>query len=101
MHKMLTFQRIIIIAAIHASAMACYGQLQPGNQDKGLKDYYNNFFPVGVAVSPRALMGEEGRFIVKQFNSLTPENAMKMGIIHPGEHIYHFKDADSIVAFAV
>ena len=66
----------------------------------GLKDYYRDYFPVGVAVSPRALRTEEANLIVKQFNSLTPENAMKMGPIHPAENEYNWKDADSIVAFA-
>ena len=100
MQKMLTFQGFILIVAICASYVPCYGQLQAGDQDKGLKEYYQDFFPVGVAVSPRALRGDEGNFIIKQFNSLTPENAMKMAVIHPGEHTYNFRDADSIVAFA-
>ena len=69
-------------------------------EPKGLKDYYKNFFPVGVAVAPRNLNGEEAKFILQQFNSLTPENAMKMGPIHPRENEYYWRDADSIVAFA-
>ncbi|HWB94079.1 MAG TPA: endo-1,4-beta-xylanase [Puia sp.] len=67
---------------------------------KGLKDYYKNYFPIGVAVAPRDLHGDEARMILQQFNSLTPENAMKMGPIHPQENVYNWADADSIVAFA-
>ncbi len=67
---------------------------------KGLKDYYKNYFPVGVAVAPSDLSGNEAELILKQFNSLTPENAMKMGPIHPEESRYFWKDADSIVSFA-
>jgi endo-1,4-beta-xylanase len=67
---------------------------------KGLKDYYKNYFPIGVAVSPRALQTDEAGLILQQFNSLTPENAMKMGPIHPRENEYFWRDADSIVAFA-
>jgi endo-1,4-beta-xylanase len=67
---------------------------------KGLKDYYKNFFPVGVAVSPRALSGPEAELILQQFNSITPENAMKMGPIHPEENQYNWKDADAMVSFA-
>ena len=68
---------------------------------KGLKDYYKNYFPIGVAVSPQALKrDDEAQLVVKEFNSLTPENAMKMGPIHPKENEYYWKDADSIVAFA-
>jgi endo-1,4-beta-xylanase len=68
--------------------------------EKGLKVYYNDYFPIGVAVSPRALKTDEAGLILQHFNSLTPENAMKMGPIHPKENEYNWKDADSIIAFA-
>lgn len=68
---------------------------------EGLKDYYRSLFPIGVAVSPRALQGNEGQFIISQFNSVTPENDMKMGVIHPRENEYDFRRADAIVDFAV
>src|SRR5437762_8369442 len=81
---------IIIINGINAQA----------NSDKGLKDYYKKYFPVGVAVSPNNLKTDEAGLILRQFNSLTPENVMKMAPIHPEENRYNWKDADSIVAFA-
>lgn len=67
---------------------------------KGLKDYYKDYFPIGVAVSPRALKTAEAELVLKHFNSLTPENAMKMGPIHPSENEFYWNDADSIAAFA-
>jgi endo-1,4-beta-xylanase len=67
---------------------------------KGLKDYYKDYFTMGVAVSPQALKRDEAALIVQQFASMTPENAMKMGPIHPRENFYNWKDADSIAAFA-
>jgi endo-1,4-beta-xylanase len=70
------------------------------SDNRGLKDYYKNYFPIGVAVSPRALKTDEAGLILQHFNSLTPENAMKMGPIHPKENEYYWKDADSIIAFA-
>jgi len=70
-------------------------------QTKGLKDYYKNYFPIGVAVSARDIKDTtEAKLILHEFNSLTPENAMKMGPIHPEENRYYWKDADAIVAFA-
>jgi endo-1,4-beta-xylanase len=68
--------------------------------DKGLKDYYKNYFPIGVAVNMAAINGPEAELIVKEFNSVTPENDMKMGPIHPLENQYNWKNADAIVAFA-
>ena len=67
---------------------------------KGLKDYYKDYFILGVAVSARSLKTDEAGLILQQFSSMTPENAMKMGPIHPKESEYYWKDADSIAAFA-
>ena len=69
---------------------------------KGLKDYYNNYFTTGVAVSPGSIKNEEEvQLILQNFGSITPENAMKMGPIHPREKEYNWIDADAIVDFAV
>ncbi|HPH46585.1 MAG TPA: endo-1,4-beta-xylanase [Chryseolinea sp.] len=73
---------------------------QSQTNDKGLKDYYKDYFTIGVAVSPQALKTDEAKLILQQFNSLTPENAMKMGPIHPKENEYFWAGADSITAFA-
>lgn len=68
----------------------------------GLKDYYKNYFPIGVAVNPRMMdAGKESSLILAQFNSMTPENAMKMGPIHPEENRYNWEPADKIANFAV
>ena len=66
---------------------------------KTLKEAYKDYFPIGVAVAPRNLSGPEAELIKQQFNSITPENAMKMGPIHPEKDRYNWKDADAIVAF--
>jgi endo-1,4-beta-xylanase len=71
-----------------------------GQEAKGLKDFYSGFFSMGVAVSPRSLTGEEAGLIKSQFNSLTAENVMKVGPIHPGEDKYNWEPADRIVEFA-
>ncbi len=77
------------------------GQPLAGNDSTmGLKDYYQDYFPIGVAVSPWALKTDDGNLVLKNFNSLTPENDMKMGSIHPKENEYNWRAADSIMAFA-
>ena len=77
------------------------GYAQEGASEKGLKDYYKDHFPVGVAVSPRALEGQSAELILKHYNSMTPENVMKMGPIHPEENRYNWEYADQIADFAV
>ncbi len=82
---------------------SCLTSKNVGNNStkaKGLKDYYKDYFLVGVAVAPNSLHGEDSALIVNHFNSITAENAMKMAPIHPREDQYYWKDADSIAAFA-
>ncbi len=91
--KFLTFYLVLQLSVL-------YLQAQP-SESKGLKDYYKGYFPIGVAVSAQDLKSpDEVKLILQHFNSLTPENAMKMGPIHPEENRYNWKDADTIVAFA-
>ena len=70
-------------------------------KEKGLKDYYKKYFPVGAAVTPRSIKGDEAELIKQQFSSITAENAMKMGPIHPEENRYYWTDADAIVNFGI
>ncbi|MEZ4810087.1 MAG: endo-1,4-beta-xylanase [Allomuricauda sp.] len=76
-----------------------FSQVNEG-KDLGLKEYYKDYFPIGVAVSPRSLQGESANLILKHFNSMTPENVMKMGPIHPEKERYNWQFADEIVDFA-
>ncbi len=69
-------------------------------KSKGLKDYYKDFFPIGVALTQFDLNGKNSELIIHQFNSVTAENSMKMGPIHPLENEYNWKIGDSIAAFA-
>ena len=68
---------------------------------KGLKDYYQDYFPIGVALAPRNLQGKEEKLILKHFNSITAENVMKIINIHPEESKFDWKDADKLVDFGV
>ncbi|MBC6111862.1 endo-1,4-beta-xylanase [Pedobacter fastidiosus] len=68
--------------------------------EKTLKDMP---FPFGAAVSA-SLLRENSSYkaiVIKEYSSLTPENAMKFGIIHPAENYYNWPDADEIVALAI
>ena len=95
-----TTSRILLLFSITCLQLSACKTLKPEPSDGGLKGHYKDYFPIGVAVSPRTLSGDEKELILREFNSITPENAMKMGPIHPREDYYHWKDADSIVNFA-
>jgi endo-1,4-beta-xylanase len=85
----------------HTTQSAAGTTAQAPDPNKGLKDYFKGYFPIGVAVNTAALHGADSALIVREFNSVTPENDMKMGPIHPSENVYNWKNADAIVDFAV
>lgn len=55
---------------------------------------------MGVAVAPNSIQGESAELIKREFESITPENVMKMGPIHPAKDRFYWKDADAIAEFA-
>jgi endo-1,4-beta-xylanase len=97
---------ILIASSVALSFSYCSSSVKTAqsstssNTANGLKDYYKGYFPIGVAVTPRQLHGEDSALIVNHFNSLTAENAMKMGPLHPRENEYNWNDGDSIAFFA-
>ena len=58
--------------------------------------------PVGAAVEPDLLQRDAAyrATLVREFNAITPENAMKWGLVHPAEREWSFGPADELVAFA-
>jgi endo-1,4-beta-xylanase len=55
---------------------------------------------IGAAVESTQLTQADGALLVRQFNSVVAENAMKPADIHPREDAYNFAPADAIVEFA-
>ena len=69
-----------------------------------LKGAFRKDFSIGVAVNRRQFTGQDTNgvaIIVSQFNSISPENALKWGNIHPrpGTNGYDFAAADAYVVF--
>ena len=80
--------------------MAQWGQPQDPNAGKGLKDTYDGYFTIGVAVNKRNITdAAQIELIKKEFNSITAENDMKVGEIHPKEDVWNWGTADSIADF--
>ena len=65
-----------------------------------LKDAYQPYFSVGVAINKRNLdHPDEVALVLKEYNSVTAENAMKPIEVHPSEKEYYWGQADSIANF--
>jgi endo-1,4-beta-xylanase len=91
----------IVIAIIIFSGSCKEKIANPENTSvKGLRDYYQDYFPIGCSVMPSSLTSDESTLIRKEFNSITAENSMKMGPMHPKINEYFWTDADQIVNFA-
>lgn len=66
---------------------------------EGLKDYYSEYFPVGAAVNT-ASIDSSAELLAKHFDSLTCENEMKPGVIHPKMSTWLWFTADEIADYA-
>ena len=89
-------------AAILTSAALLCGRAALGDDATALKDVFAGRFRVGVAVAQRDLEKPDERvvsLITKQFNSLTSENLLKWGAVHPEPKRYDFAPADRFVGF--
>jgi endo-1,4-beta-xylanase len=67
-----------------------------------LKDAYKGDFVIGAAMNAAQITGQDQRgdaLIESQFNSISPENALKWESIHPEPGKYDFDLADTYVAF--
>lgn len=76
------------------------------NPNDGLKVYFANYFKVGVAAGNSNITNTtESNLIKKEFNSFTPDNAMKWKYIHPrysaanADADYDFTKTDALVAY--
>lgn len=86
--------------------MGCSQKTQPQktNSLNSVSFYkaYENYFPIGAAISPALDFASEERknWIPTQYNSITPENQLKPKFIHPKEDVWSWKPSDEIIEYA-
>lgn len=67
---------------------------------QGLKDAYKDYFTIGVAVNPRNISDQDQMDLIRaNYNSITAENVMKPGEIHPQEGVWNWTEADRVADF--
>ena len=98
------FKQLLLTAAIAlttvTAAMAQFGPRQP-EPHIALKDAYKDYFMIGVAVNQRNVTDEaQAALVLQEFNSITAENDMKPGEVHPAEGVWNWEKADRIANFA-
>ena len=88
----------LMMGAIPAGAQ--FGPRQIPEPTDGLKDAYKDYFKIGVAVNNRNVQDpDQIKVILREFNSITAENAMKPQPTEPQKGEFNWEDADRIANF--
>jgi endo-1,4-beta-xylanase len=90
-------RRFIAVAALFAASFAAGAQTPIS-----LKDAYRGDFLIGAAINTDQITGKDSRsdaIVEAQFNSISPENALKWENVHPQPGVYGFDIPDQYVAF--
>ena len=99
-----TFKTIFALLLLAIGSTAVCAQPQWGMHDDSkasLKDVYKDYFYIGVAVNKRNVAdAAQSALVKKEFSSMTAENDMKPGMVHPKEGVWNWGAADSIANFA-
>ena len=87
-----------LLCALPAGAQ--WGPRQIPEPTDGLKDAYKDYFKIGVAVNNRNVNDpDQVKVILREYNSITAENAMKPQPTEPKKGEFNWKDADEIANF--
>ncbi|WP_205502390.1 endo-1,4-beta-xylanase [Rufibacter psychrotolerans] len=92
--------RILVAAGV---ALATLGSVASTNlpAETSLKSVFKNDFHVGAALNHRQAMGQDPKaeaIIAQHFNTISPENLLKWGSVHPQPETFNYKPADAYVA---
>lgn len=90
-------KRLLLLAPL--LNMALLGQIASAET---LKEVYGSHFLVGAALNRDQFEGRDERaaaVVRREFGTISPENALKWGAIHPKPGVFNFVDADAYVAF--
>jgi endo-1,4-beta-xylanase len=104
--KLFNQQWILPALALACFGMSCSSSEQTAtaedNNPKPLKEVFEDHFLVGAALNYPQSTGKDERsaeLVKKHFNTISPENLLKWGPVHPQPDEYNFGPADSYVEF--
>lgn len=95
-------RKALIAAASAALLAACAAASDRAPASTSLKDVFKGDFVVGAAMNAAQIAGRDPRgdaIVEAQFNSISPENALKWERVHPLLGEYDFRLADQYVEF--
>jgi endo-1,4-beta-xylanase len=92
----------ILAAAVLAAALVSGPATHGGDAQPTLKAAFKDCFRIGAALNERQFEETDSNavaLIKAQFNTITPENALKWESVHPKPEHFDFDEADRYVAF--
>jgi endo-1,4-beta-xylanase len=94
--------RLRAVAILAAFAAALAGAIPAATADtlRGLAQSAGLQFGTAVDVEALDRDAAYARLLAREFDLVTPENAMKFSVVHPERDRYDFNQADALVAFA-
>ena len=102
MKKTIKTSFVLLLLALGSTTVCAQSQWGMRDDSKAsLKDVYKDYFYIGVAVNKRNVAdADQSALVKKEFSSMTAENDMKPGMLHPKEGVWNWGAADSIANFA-
>ena len=102
MKKTIKTSFVLLLLALGSTTVCAQPQWGMRDDSNGsLKDAYKDYFYIGVAVNKRNVAdADQSALVKKEFSSMTAENDMKPGMLHPKEGVWNWGAADSIANFA-
>jgi endo-1,4-beta-xylanase len=94
--------RLLLMGLLGPACCALLPQVGGAVESPRLKDAFKDDFVVGTCISNAQLDGKDPQRLAlatEQFSSITPENCLKWGLVHPEPGKYDFKRADKYVEF--
>jgi endo-1,4-beta-xylanase len=95
MMKNKIFSLVIAVFSVGASAVNLFAQTT-------LKDTFKDYFLIGASLNRAQIFEQDlagAKIVREQFNTISPENILKWGEVHPQPDRYNFEPADRYVAF--
>ncbi|KAA3437685.1 endo-1,4-beta-xylanase [Rufibacter hautae] len=92
--------RFILAAGVAFAVLGCVATTV-NQEEPSLKQVFKDDFYVGAALNYQQASGKDPKaeaIISKHFSTITPENLLKWGNVHPQPDKYNFKPADDYVA---
>jgi endo-1,4-beta-xylanase len=94
---------LLLFSSVTLSLLLFCSAAQKQDKPVSLKDTFKDKYLIGTALNYNQITGKNPKSLklaLEQFNSITPENILKWGSVHPKPDKYNFAPVDSLIKIA-